>query len=118
MQNNPISLFELINDRTIMIWQSLLFKFEATIVDDDNDIICVVPERNDQQIIRNDAKRTRSRESELFNCFFKMLEQMLTFYCNVKKINYKQGLNEIFGPLLLLKYKMKNLKLINIFNIG
>ncbi len=101
-----------------MIWQSLLFKFEATIVDDDNDIICVVPERNDQQIIRNDAKRTRSRESELFNCFFKMLEQMLTFYCNVKKINYKQGLNEIFGPLLLLKYKMKNLKLINIFNIG
>ena len=43
---------------------------------------------------------------------------MLTFYCNSKKINYKQGLNEIFGALLLIKYKLNYLKLANILNIG
>ena len=36
----------------------------------------------------------------------------------MKNIAYKQGINEIFGALLLMKYKMKKLKILTIFNIG
>jgi len=31
---------------------------------------------------------------------------------------YKQGLNEIFGPLILLKYKYKDLPLYSIINLA
>ena len=118
LENNPEKLFEIINDRTIMLWQSVVYSFEATIIDCDADILTVIPERDDQQIIVNDSKRTRFRESQLIPGFKKILEELLTFYCNTKKINYKQGLNEIFGPLILIQYKMKKLKLVNIFNFG
>ena len=72
----------------------------------------------DQQVIKNDCHRTRVREAELLPDFEKTLEKILTYYCFIKKIPYKQGLNEIFGPLLLLKYKIPDLKLNKIFNIG
>ena len=118
INNNPELLFDIINDRTIMFWQSVIYKDEATLIDSDSDILSTIPDRKDQQIIINDSNRTRFKESLLIPGFKKILEEMLTFYCNTKKINYKQGLNEIFGPLILIKYKIKNLKLINIFNFG
>ena len=118
INNNPKKLFEIINDGTIMFWQSVVFNYEATIIDSDADILTVTPERKDQNVIINDSKRTRVRESSLVPGFMKILEEILTFYCNTKKIDYKQGLNEIFGPLILIKYKMKNFKLINVFNFG
>ena len=31
-----------------------------------------------------------------------LLETMLTFYCKTEKISYKQGMNEIMAPFLLL----------------
>ena len=116
--NNPDILFELINDRTIMFWQSVVYSYEATIINSDTDILTVAPERKDQQIIINDSKRTRYREASLVPGFKKILEEIITFYTNTKNIVYKQGLNEIFGPLILIKYKMKKLRLVNIFNLG
>ena len=118
VNNNPEKLFEIINQRTIMFWQSVVYNDEATLIDSDSDILSTVPERNDQQIIINDSNRTRFKESSLIPGFKKILEEVLTFYCNTKKIKYKQGINEIFGPLILIKYKIKNLKLVNIFNFG
>ena len=118
VNNNPEKLFEIINQRTIMFWQSVVYNDEATLIDSDSVILSTVPERNDQQIIINDSNRTRFKESSLIPGFKKILEEVLTFYCNTKKIKYKQGINEIFGPLILIKYKIKNLKLVNIFNFG
>ena len=118
IKNEPEKLFELINDRTILLWQSKVYNFETTIVNCEADILTVVPERKDQHIIINDSIRTRFKECDLVPGFKKILEEILTFYCNTKKIMYKQGLNEIFGPLILLKYKMKNLKLTTIFNFA
>ena len=118
INNNPEELFEILNDRTLIFWQSVVYNFEATIIDSDGDILTVVPDRKDQNVIINDCNRTRFRECSLVPGFKKILEEVLTFYCNVKGINYKQGLNEIFGPLILMKYKIKYLKLLNIFNLG
>ena len=101
-----------------MLWQSKLYNFELNDIKSDGEILTTEPERKDQKIIKNDSRRTRVRESFLLPGFQKILEEFLTFYCNKKNINYKQGLNEIFGPLILMKYKIKNLKLINIFDIG
>ena len=118
IKNNPDILFELINDRTIMLWQSVVYSYEATIINSDADILTIAPERKDQQIIINDSKRTRYREASLVPGFKKILEEIITFYANSKNIVYKQGLNEIFGPLILIKYKMKKLRLVTLFNLG
>ena len=72
----------------------------------------------DQAVIKNDCHRTRVRESVLLPDFENILEKLLTYFCYSKNIPYKQGLNEIFGPLLLLKAKIPDLKLSKIFDFG
>ena len=118
LNNNPELLFEIITPQLISIWQSKLFNFEISIINSDYQVITTIPDRKDQGVIRIDAKRTRFREKKLVLGFEKILELILTFYCNEKKIVYKQGLNEIFGALLLMKYKIDDLKLLNIINLG
>ena len=118
IENNPDEIFSSLNGRLFSIWQSIIHIFEPTIIESDTDIIAHIPDRKDQKVIINDAKRTRVRESKFYPGFQKILEMVLTFYCDTKKINYKQGLNEIFGALILMKYKIKELKLLNIFNFG
>lgn len=48
-------------------------------------------------MIRADADRTRN--SDLLN--HDNIELILTFYCKVQNIKYKQGLNEVIQNLLL-----------------
>lgn len=53
-----------------------------------------------QRTITMDVIRTRSdflTDNEKF-----LLEKLLTFYCKNEKVSYKQGMNEIFAPFLLL----------------
>ena len=118
INNNPESLFEIINENTLAIWQKKLLSNKLTIIATDYQIITTLPERSDQNTIIIDTKRTRSKERHLILGYEKVLELILTFYCNQKNINYRQGLNEIFGGFLLMQYKMKNLKLINVLNLG
>ncbi len=118
INNNPELLFEIINEKTIAIWEGYLYSLEITVIDKDETILTTVPDRTDQNVIKIDAKRTRFKEKNLFPGFEKYLELILTYYCKVKNIAYKQGINEIFGALLLMKYKMKKLKILTIFNIG
>ena len=118
IKNNPELLFEKITPKLIAEWQNKLFNFDVTIISSDNQIITTIPDRKDQSVIKIDSKRTRYREKNLVLGFEKILELILTFYCNEKKLVYKQGLNEIFGALLLMKYKINDLKLSNILNLG
>ena len=106
------------NEKIFIEWQSLVLNSEPTIIKSDEDIIANIPDRKDQKLIEMDSKRTRNREKNLIPGFSKILEMLLTFYCDVKKIKYKQGLNEIFGPLILIQYKIKELKYVNLFNFG
>ena len=57
-----------------------------------------------ERVIRVDAQRTRG-DMELFrsSAVISRLIKLLSFYCFKNKINYKQGLNEVFAPFLILE---------------
>ena len=119
IKNNPQLLFEKVNEQRLILWETFLFNISSPSgINSDFDILTACPEREDQIVIINDCGRTRVRESYLVPGFRKILEAVLTYYCTTKGLIYKQGLNEIFGPLILLQYKMKSLKLSKLFDMG
>ena len=119
VSEDPIQLFSTIDQIQLTMFEANLYKYiSPSGKGNDEDILSVKLNREDQNVIKNDCKRTRVRESILLPEFKNILENILTYYCTTKNIFYKQGLNEIFGPLLLLKYKFPNLKLSKIYDIG
>ena len=119
IQTNPKEIFSTIDPIKLTMIEANLYRFISPSGKGfDEDILSVQLNRDDQSVIKNDCKRTRVRESILVENFKETLEKILTYYCTLKNIIYKQGLNEIFGPLLLLKYKFPNIKLSKIFDIG
>ena len=73
--------------------------------------------QKENELIKNDIKKTREKESSEFPTFQQDLELMLNYYCNYNKIKYKEGLNQIIGAMTLLKYKI-DLSLPEIFNLS
>ena len=77
-------------------------------------------EFDEMDIISKDSTRTRGIEARLIKDYIKNLETLLRFFVKENNIKYKQGLNEIAGAFLLLKYS--NVKLMtfsevyNLFN--
>ena len=119
IEENPDELFESMDIMKFNTIELALFKSSyPSIQANDEDILSVELNLAEQQVIKNDCHRTRVRESFLIPGYSKILEAVLTYYCNTKKICYKQGLNEIFGALILLRYKFKNMKLSKLFDIG
>ena len=123
IKNNPSSLFETINEEKLKQWEEKLISKDSLLIKShksDEKIFSKLDklEIKEQHIIKNDSQRTRSRESKLLPDFKKILFQALSYYCYKSKAIYKQGLNEIFGPLILLKNKIKNLPLYYIINLG
>ena len=118
IKENPDILFEKMNEKRLVFWEYMLFNISAPLKKNSEFEILYSPlDRPDQTVIRNDCKRTRVRESSLVPGFPKILESLLTYYCTSKKICYKQGLNEVFGPMILLRYKFKNIKLSKLFDL-
>ena len=104
--------FEVITDSTIVAWENKLFESKLPIHDlsdiTDSDILNEV--YNDPKmlkIIKGDIERTRVQESIYMPSFKDYVFQIIIYYLNNNNINYKQGLNEIAGPFVLLKYKLK-----------
>ena len=119
IKNNPDSLFETLKEDIIMKWEVKLFNnFSYNKTTTDEMILSEPKDKTFQIVIKNDCVRTRVRESIIFKNFKEILESMITYYCRVKNVYYKQGLNEIFGPLILMKHKIKQLKLSKIFLLG
>ena len=119
IQNNPQEIFSNISKERITLWETKLYSSNSpTFIEDESLIINTIPNHENQKIIKNDALRTRVREAPLVPAFKKLLEQIITFYCKKNDIKYKQGLNEIFGPLILLQYKIKPFSLIKVYNIA
>ncbi|MCQ2817427.1 MAG: TBC domain-containing protein [archaeon] len=74
---------------------------------------------SDIKTIKNDCDRTRIKECEKFPDFGKLLSKLLVYYCKLNSIDYKQGMNEIMGPLILLKLKIDISvpKILNLFSL-
>ena len=66
--------------------------------------------------IQNDVDRTRTKEVMEIPEFRPKLRQLLIIFCKFNNIDYKQGLNEILAPLLLLKEKI-DISLQRVFNL-
>lgn len=119
INNKSDTLFGTLTEATIMKWETKLFNnFSYNKTTSDDMINSVEKNTPFQTIIRNDTVRTRVRESVLVENFKETLENVITYYCKEKNVFYKQGLNEIFGPLILMRHKIKQLKLSKIFLWG
>ena len=118
IKENPESIFELVTQGKVTVWQTELGSVSINSdIKDDNTILSVIRDLNNQHIIQNDIKRTRVKESCLVPDFKDILECLLTYYCKRNNVIYKQGLNEIFGPLIFLKFKF-NFTLVEIYNLA
>jgi len=124
VKTSPELLFESVDEKKIDFWNTCLsnicpltFKM---IKDKDQEILSHKTTLIESQtvVIMNDSKRTRVRESEIYPDFIETLASVLRYYCEKYKLFYKQGLNEIFGPLILMRYKLKNISLTKIVNLG
>jgi len=122
IKTNPLSIFDSIDEQKIKSWESSLYKISPNTKkipnDKEEEILSNLIDIKEQVVIKNDCKRTRVRESFLYPNFMEILERVLTYYCYRFKSTYKQGLNEIFGPLVLMRYKLKNYSLVSIINLA
>ena len=123
IETNPMSLFDTIDEEKLNLWESVLSKMSPNtrVIKEKNEQIILsdmnMPELKESKVISNDCKRTRVKESIIYANFKEVLEKVIKYYCYKYKISYKQGLNEIFGPFILLRYKIKSYSLIKIINL-
>ena len=122
LEKHADTLFLFVDKYIITRWEKTLREFcpglRGSPIPTEEQINSVIKDTEYQKVIFNDCNRTRVRESILIENFKQTLENIITYYCKSKNIYYKQGLNEIFGPLLLMKYKYKELTLSTIYSIG
>lgn len=65
----------------------------------------------------NDIGRTRILEGKPYQNFNFYLKQLLVYYCDMNKIAYKQGMNEIMGIFLLMKFMDDKIELYDVYNV-
>ena len=104
--------FDTINEIKILSWENILFESKLSIRDftniNDADILSEeISDIKSLRIIKGDVERTRVQESIYMQSFKDYLYQIIIYYMKQNNISYKQGLNEIAGPFVLLKYKLK-----------
>ena len=112
--------FDLISDEIINKWEKILESNnleKARLISDDINFDDYNLSYDCAQTIKNDSHRTRVRERFNFPDFEKTLQKILIYYCKLNNIEYKQGLNEVLGPFLLLKVKLPKLKISRLYNL-
>ena len=112
--------FDLISEELLEKWEKILKSnnlTKARTVADDINFDDYNLTYDYIQTIQNDSKRTRVRERFNFNDFESVLQKLLIYFCKLNNIEYKQGLNEVLGPFLLLKVKLPKLTLSKIYNL-
>ncbi|KAJ0408165.1 hypothetical protein ATCC90586_006475 [Pythium insidiosum] len=69
-----------------------------------SDIDKVVQDLPNQKVVAADACRTRGQEA-LFRQpeTVDRITKILTYYCKSRNIRYKQGMNEVLAPFLMLE---------------
>ena len=103
--------FDTLNENKILGWESKLCESKLSIRDfssvTDADILSEeFTDKKTAKIIKGDIERTKVMESIYMDNFKDYLYQFIIYYLNKNNILYKQGLNEIAGPFILLKYKI------------
>jgi hypothetical protein len=106
IDEHPDQLFLEISPEIVSKWKLILFSSfhpeELCTISE----IEKLPEIPYAKVIRNDINRTRVREWTLIPDYKEKLEFFLFYFCSKHQIDYKQGLNETIGGLLLMLYKL------------
>ena len=111
-KKDVVNYFEVIDEFKIQGWENKLNESKLPIRDFSkvNDADILSEEFNDQKIIRvmrSDIERTRVQETRNLLSFKDYVYQLIIYYMNQNKVTYKQGLNEIAGPFIILKYHLQ-----------
>ena len=104
---NPDVLFSSLSSENIEQWKKVLIN-QTPFESDTISLISNASESKDilnQKIILNDMNRTRKRERVILPSFADQLTVYITYYVKNNGLEYKQGINEIVGAMLLLHYK-------------
>lgn len=86
------------------VWQELLGVARSERLFLDQSILRVEEDLENQRVISADACRTRGKDP-LFKQqeTVELVAKILTYYCKCRNIRYKQGMNEVLAPFLLLE---------------
>ena len=107
-----------INKNNIHKWKEILYNHNRTFqitqlnenIEYNDDDLIINPTDNyeynpdDIEVLKKDSVRTRSNETKLIKDYIKNLELLIKYFIKENKVKYKQGLNEVIGAFLLLKY--------------
>ena len=107
VNTNPDVLFSSLSSENIEQWKKLLIN-QTPFESDTISLISNASESKDilnQKIILNDMNRTRKRERVILPSFADQLTVYIIYYVKNNGLEYKQGINEIVGAMLLLHYK-------------
>ena len=101
-------------------WTSLMLPHkhpDINLISTSKEILEFKYDNSEYLVTDNDVDRTRNVESANYPEYQKYLKQLLVFYCEKNNIKYKQGLNEIMGIFLLLKFMDESIELYEIYNL-
>ena len=135
--NTNSILITTINIKDIYKWKEILYNHNQTFsitqlseskTHNDDDKILNQNETDDSNILHNsddldvlkkDVIRTRVSETKSIKEYVNILEILIKFFIKENKAQYKQGLNEIVGAFLLLKYSniKEDITLSEIYNL-
>ena len=101
---NPEKLFSFMTLERLSKWRNKLFPYIEPKTDSQN-LYKIVDNEENNRVIFNDVIRTRVKEECLVSNFKTHLSFLITYFCRVNEMKYKQGLNEVIGVFLLLKFK-------------
>ena len=101
-------------------WTSLMLPHknpEVNLISSNSEILDFKYDNTNYIITDNDVERTRNQEALNYPEYQKYLKQLLVYYCEKNKIKYKQGLNEMMGIFLLMKFIDNTIELYEVYNI-
>ncbi|RLN98785.1 hypothetical protein BBJ28_00002968 [Nothophytophthora sp. Chile5] len=85
------------------VWKELLGVARSERLCLDQSILRVEEDLANQRVISADASRTRGNELRFQQPeTVELVTKLLTYYCKCRSIRYKQGMNEVLAPFLLL----------------
>ncbi|CAH0493383.1 unnamed protein product [Peronospora farinosa] len=91
------------SDLRSKVWQELLGVARSERLYLDQSILQVEEDLVNQRVITADAGRTRGNEPRFQQPeTVELVVKLLTYYCKCRSIQYKQGMNEVLAPFLLL----------------
>ena len=101
--------YDSITEDKLQGWESQLIESKKKFSNlNDCDILNeICKDRKIIRVIKDDLERTRILESIYMKSFKEYAYQIIIYFLRKNNIQYKQGLNEIVCPFVLLKYKFQ-----------